>query len=863
MSHLETVAHLPEEASTTMPRRSPLDIPELASLIFSFMGTKDLARCARVSRSLHGICIPILWRTMDIPTGVWTHDIEFHKGLVRYGKLYPVERLHLTRTFLQDFDLKLLAGNCTRLKHLDLTSTDVRVEDLRILIHSDPYGILDGGSNDGTKKRKARAHLFIKRIRVGGQHSQDVAELEEDDDSTNEAPVQNVNTMMDHYRQILEANTEPSTATHSKISPKQVFPGTKTWFPFYLESLSFKNSPYTFQGAAHLEVVSLLGPQLKRLVLDNAFGITDQVLIKLVKLCPNLVELQLAHTEITDEFLTRFALECLPSNTTSRHHSQRKTFGRLSLDMTRYLHAGDSVLFALVEDPAKKNADESAMAAPDLATIDEHAIDKSSLAKYRFSPNTVLTNINLSECRQISDVGLQALFRFATELTSVELNGHELKDGSLVVLAETYRNRLRALGMGVPAAWREHMMADERAQATGQTEATIALQNFGAESTSSNNGKTFTTGRVPGGLKRLSLERCQNITNRGVRTILRSCPGLEFLNISSSLKLTLQLFQGPWACTRLRELSMRGIALEVPPMSATVMSRFGTFTREHEVEEEEMESLWRFPLAITSYPSEDDFDEDGHYDQIVALWEQPPGRTDIDSGSDLTEAEQEADGFSNSSAGDDSDHEVISGDEGSSNGDEDVSSGPEDTSYGSEDIRSSSEDISSGEEASSSGGDWRGDIFPRLVTRHPVPRGMRRNTPRQRAILRAFYSQLGQLSQLQTLDMGLCQFRVRAKDGLELVLPGLQQNLTEWNLDYRRPYRMLDAEVRFFGKHFGFDTDYAVKRDGENRKARLQSLILGALAVNDVHPSILGWAGRQGFTITTAMLHRRGLFNAQ
>ncbi|KAF9946991.1 hypothetical protein BGZ70_002931, partial [Mortierella alpina] len=852
MSHPEIVAHLPQVASAGLPHRSPFDLPELASLICSYIGTRDLARCARVSRLLHDVCIPILWRTLDLPRGAWSHDREFHKGLGRYGKLYPVERLHLISTTLQDSDFILLAENCTRLKHLDLTFTRISVEDLRILIHSDPYGVLDGERSGRTKKRKAATGPSLRRIRGA-------TELEEGDDSANEQPDEDLNAIMERYRQFLETNAapartcqynslEPSAAEGSNACPMQIFPGTKTWFPFHLESLNFKNS-IALDGAACLEVVSLLGPQLKRLVLDMVFGITNQALMTVVKHCPNLVELQLEHTGITDEFLTSFAREFLPSDSTSKPSSQRRYLERLSLNRTltsstgllaiikacrchfntlsmQYHTLDDRVLFALVDDPGKKGAAEISMAAPYLTSAVEYGIDNALLTTYRFSPNTVLTNIDLSDCRAISDVGLQVLFHFATELTSIGLRGSSLSDDSLMVLAGTYRSRMMALGMGVPAAWKEYEVADKRAQAMDPTGAAIDLQDSRTTSTSDDNEKTFTKGRVPGGLKKLVLSSCYNITNTGVRAILRSCAGLESLDIQTARNLSLELFQGPWACTNLTELVINGLALEVTLDRPTAEYYLDTSPRKNELREERLESLWRFPLAITSYPAEDDYDEKGHYDHIVAPREPLPGRYDVDSDSDMTEDEQEVNRSFNSRAGSyDDDEGTSSGDEGSS---------------------------------CSGDGSW-GALSPK-ATRHPVPREKRCNTPRQRAILRAFYSRLGQLRRLQRLGMGFCKFRVRAKDGLELVLPGLQQSLVEWNLDYARPYRMLDPEVKFIGKHFGFGHDFMAERNEtqerpevETREAQLQLLKLSTLTKGDIDPSVLHWVGHQGFSVKSAV----------
>ncbi|KAF9946241.1 hypothetical protein BGZ72_000508 [Mortierella alpina] len=880
MSRPGIYTHDPEAESATTPRTSPFDIPELASLISSYLAADDLARCARVSRSLHDICIPILWRTLDISGRFWTHDNEFRKGLARYGKYYPVERLHLAHTTLHASDMKLLAENCARLKHLDLTAIQVSVVDLRILIHSDPYGILEKGHIDITKKRKAKAGPSTKRRKGSGQLTVDVAELGEDDENAQDALYGDINAAMAHYRQLTDAKVALERACQnkdtgfadkeSKQGPGQelcpiLLKNTKsslvdcacsvhsakfnklsTRFPFYLESLTFKTCS-SINGPACLEVIALLGPQLKRLVLDHMHGVTDQVMIKLVKHCPNLVELQLQRTEITNTFLTSFSQELLSHDSTSNPSNQRRFLESLHVDTTMTSSVGllaiikacrrnlttlslkcsvanDSVLLALVEDqdPASKNLSEV-----------------SSVKLRSRRPQVVNHTI---ECPLLSDVGLQALFEFATELTSIELQGCTLKDETLMVLAETYRNRMKDLGLGVPAAWKEHWITDEWARVIDQTDASGVFQDYSTVCAASTtfykmresyaDDKAFTNGRVPGGLRKLLIPFCNNITNKSVRAILRSCVGLESLDISDCRNLSLELFQGPWACTRLKNLNIRGMILELTSNDRTAIRRDGTLMRSQLIEEEEMESTWRFPLAITTYPAEDDFGEDGFYDYIVAPRNQSRCSDDDASGSGVTEDEDEMDGSSGSNESIRS-SDAYSSSSGSDNG-----------------------DSSSDDENSSSGGEsGRGDL-PLMAPRHTVPCETSRNNPRQRAILRAFYSKLGQLSQLRTLDMSFCDFRVRAKDGLELVLPGLQQNLIEWNLDLGPLYRMFESELKFFGKHFGCGQDFSFSEDVtleglqcNTRTAQLQTLILDVASVEDVNLAVVIWTECQGFTL--------------
>lgn len=90
------------------------------------------------------------------------------------------------------------------------------------------------------------------------------------------------------------------------------------------------------------------------------------------------------------------------------------------------LVAGDDVLLALVDDPVQNNGNGVVMAETYMSTALEHATRSAPLTAYRFSPNTVLTTIELPECFLLSNAGFQVLFRFAAELSSISLKGCEL-----------------------------------------------------------------------------------------------------------------------------------------------------------------------------------------------------------------------------------------------------------------------------------------------------------------------------------------------------------------------------------------------------------------------------------------------------
>ncbi|KAG0300315.1 hypothetical protein BGZ99_003823, partial [Dissophora globulifera] len=112
---------------------------------------------------------------------------------------------------------------------------------------------------------------------------------------------------------------------------------------------------------------------------------------------------------------------------------------------------------------------------------------------------------------------------------------------------------------------------------------------------------------VPGGLQRLSLKNCFDVTNRGIRAIVRSCPMLEGLNLGGCESVSMQVFRGPWVCNKLQILNISEI--NVHPHITTK-----SMLLEEEIEDQ------RFPLTplLKTHPS-DDFRDDGHYDFMIPM----------------------------------------------------------------------------------------------------------------------------------------------------------------------------------------------------------------------------------------------------
>ena len=65
-----------------------------------------------------------------------------------------------------------------------------------------------------------------------------------------------------------------------------------------------------------------------------------------------------------------------------------------------------------------------------------------------------------------------------------------------------------------------------------------------------------------------------------LRAILWSCVGLESLDISDSRHLTLEPYRGPWVCTKLMDLNIQNMALEVTPNEHAAFHHASEFVRE-------------------------------------------------------------------------------------------------------------------------------------------------------------------------------------------------------------------------------------------------------------------------------------------
>ncbi|KAG0254001.1 hypothetical protein BG011_006022 [Mortierella polycephala] len=545
-------------------------------------------------------------------------------------------------------------------------------------------------------------------------------------------------------------------------------------------------------------------PQLKSLSLQGFPGVTDEILIELIRHCPNIVELKLFGHSLKDKFMRIYAQKLTP--TTPPRKTPRRLLERLEVDRTDTTSKGiaplikacrskmwnlrisrsvtikGEILYELLDNPHHKDA-QPVEVKPGLTRT--------------FAPNTVLTEVHLTYSKLINDTAAGILFRYATELRIVDLEACYVEDGCLLELAATYRNRMQRLGLGVPAAWREHELALERVpyverntygedEGAASASASTKTQNT---ATSIPIPKIFSGTTVPGGLISLSITSCEWITNRGVRAIVRSCAGLRTLNLGYGTLTSAELFHGPWACTQLVTLDIKCLPLQ------------GSSIEQPRLKLEEDDERLRFPLAIdVEQGDEDDFGEDDSYDYIVYPdWEE--------------------------------------------------------LAYLSEEENSSTDQDNEGSEGQTDANPHQQTYLESALE---VQEPEYRNTPLQRALLRTFYARLGQLQHLQSLDMS-CKFRVRVRDGLDLVLPGLRHSLASWNLSRDKEYKMKEEELTWIGKHFGYGYEYTEdasereeqrgRQTGLQRLSKLKAVQVYPSNVSKVRLNLFDWLKDQSILI--------------
>ncbi|KAG0051403.1 hypothetical protein BGZ83_003789 [Gryganskiella cystojenkinii] len=528
------------------------------------------------------------------------------------------------------------------------------------------------------------------------------------------------------------------------------FKGIKTVFPYHLETLIL-NRCNNLVGTTCLPVVALLGPQLQCLQLKHLSDTTDGDLIALMKACPNLKQLMLKGTEISDAFL----IECATGTRNAaaiEHEGDNDRNVKENGRTATYNHAGEGYGIQKLNIDMTETTGEGLAAfiqgsrddLQSLACQHHNGVNEELLTNFfkrdpsvptTLLPNFVLTEINLSFCASLESAGIHTLFRHAIALQHIVFEASEaLDDHALWILAKVQRQRLTRLGLGVPEAWRDHVKAeqkrlaaiadsegpDQRAWNRPESQYSTDMREQEArelrdEALLYDGSEKVIQGdfKVAGGLRTLNLRRCSRIQNRGIRAIVRSCVGLEHLDLFNCDDLSVQFFNGPWAVgAQLEFLNVSAI----PLCNDNLRNRWG-------VGEEEQE-LTRFPQQRISSRKEDE-------------WE------------DFVEDDEE-------NTNDDS-SDKDKDDEGNI----------------SDDSSSLSMD------------------------------GFLSKDGRFLKYLRSFYGRLGRLSGLRQLHMAHMPFQFREYALLDLLLPGLQRNLEFWDMEPEFGDAMNDKVLAFIGCHFG------------------------------------------------------------
>ncbi|KAG0310788.1 hypothetical protein BGZ99_000139 [Dissophora globulifera] len=508
--------------------------------------------------------------------------------------------------------MELIAVNCTRLKSLNLSSTNVTAETLKVLLHSDPYKTSPNSTDEPDDNDSVDPKTRMEQYRS-------MTETETDQDANHNLyesvglPASSTESEQEqHHHQptgpILAPGPRFTSGRVKLITPGRYtgsqggttrpakFKGTKTQFPFHLEELTFDNCRH-MSGRTLFPVLALLGPQLRDLSVEHIADIKNPAdFIQFLKHCINLTRLDLAGTEADDKFLAALtgttkelaprAMELLDLRMTRVNSDNLVPLIKVSRDKLEHLtfpvnaSIKNDAIYAFIEDA--KN------------------LSKAPRPVRSFVRNDVLSVLNLKKSINIGPEVLLDLFRNTTALTMVELDGLEVHDDALEALAAANRNRMERLGLGIPEAWIQHEQG---------TANYMAKQQKGAKQPPAPaapvDRRLYDGAWVPGGLQALSLKKCIDVTNQGVRAIVRSCPMLWGLNLGDCFSVSMRVFRGPWVCNKLQDLDITGVNMRLQFITKSMQ-------QEEEIEDE------RFPLTrlLKTQPS-DDFRDDGCYDYIA------------------------------------------------------------------------------------------------------------------------------------------------------------------------------------------------------------------------------------------------------
>ncbi|KAF9344246.1 hypothetical protein BGX34_005849, partial [Mortierella sp. NVP85] len=646
-SSTTTLSKAPAKA-TTLTR---FVIPEILSRIINFLEPKDIFSTCQVSCLFHNVCAPELWKIIRLDGGeaaaIWHGHEDFRMGLVRYGLF--VKELRLMRTYIGTEDMKLIAENCTRLRVLDLTETRVQAEALKVLLHSDPYDTLPGSA----EKRE-------KQTRMGGKGGEKGVGRDGKDIDVEV----NMEGKMWEYRKIAAAANhgnsrpyssaagsastslvKPSSASYSRLTrsakAREKLKAARRQFPYFLEELILNKCP-DLLGTTCLPIISRLGPQLTHLALDCVKDVTDEDMLHVWKHCTNLRRLSLKETGITDILLAAMTESMNAPSGSSALTTESTMTSSTFASNTLLLHqpltrlplthlnvvgtdVSDEGLVSVIHRPTTEIQVGLPKLYLEMSELELEEQTDFGPSKRTFTPNTVLTSINFTGLSEVCDRGFEDLFQYATELSTICLEGCGLGDEPLLILAENYRKRMEIQGLGVSQAWHNHDIGNkrfERSQKKGRRKGNPLVTPP---------PRFYAGGKVVGGLKVLWLKDCPEIGNKGIRAIVRSCIGLERLGLIGESYVSLRVFRGPWACLNLVELDISG-------MNVRFKEPIGLM--DEEIFEEECCEIVRFPISpVKNFNKRLDFDRYGTYDFISRpsydfeddnVWEEDFGEEDLE-----------------------------------------------------------------------------------------------------------------------------------------------------------------------------------------------------------------------------------------
>ncbi|KAF9578394.1 hypothetical protein BGW38_005814 [Lunasporangiospora selenospora] len=529
--------------------------------------TRVAALC--VNRLFYRVSIPIIWRSIQLETdfqterNIFLHDEGFREGWFRNA-------IHIQTLIFTNFDLdvataRTIRDHCPYLRRLDLSEASTAIGALDLLIPFDVYATL---STPSPQKRKY----------------DEFAELDDN------GVASSLETTMEQFRQdVLSATDDRSVDTRFSLPLDQPAANNlrmmDKWtlsestsslpllFPFFLKEIMTETSSGT--TLQMLDTIGHLGPQLHKLNLTGVSGVSDKLVLKLLGRCHNVTLIGLEGAAATDALLTKLPTLTPRLKTLLLVNAKASAKGLVPLirssPLLKFIRVNRGTPRLVNSDVIKALVEKKLI----LTTPSTPPTPAQIPGPYMF--NTTLTGISFQGVTVVDDTAFLTLMTFATALEQVTLDKTKVKDEALLALAKTSRNRILEHGFALPDAWIQHNDAEIRLGChVGNADQTRAVPNL--------------TGPVQGGLRVVSLLGCPNVTNKGIRVLVRSCPNLTALVISECPKVSLQLFQGPWAARKFDILSIRDLAFVVKPRKGA-----------EAIVQEEKRELRRFPLRIESF----------------------------------------------------------------------------------------------------------------------------------------------------------------------------------------------------------------------------------------------------------------------